>query len=77
MIRDGRHIHSEQSDSNDVCAMMQSTEPAAYSLIGAFFFALRPPCGPRDCLQSVEGAPGGLSGTTWRNLIAALGLGRS
>lgn len=35
------------------------------------------PCGLRVCLQAGAGAPGGLSGTTWGNLIAALGQRRS
>lgn len=39
--------------------------------------APHPPCGLRGCLQTVAGAPGGLSGTTWGNLIVALGQRRS
>ncbi|KAI4804345.1 hypothetical protein KUCAC02_025975, partial [Chaenocephalus aceratus] len=35
-----------------------------------------PPCGLRGCLQTVAGAPGGLSGTTCGNLIVALGQRR-
>jgi len=69
-----RRGHGAPAARDEVCATMWVIEPDPVS--GAFP-SPPPPCSPRGCLQTGAGAPGGLSGTTWGNLIAALGLRRS